>query len=182
MALSRHPTWLLPAMLVPAGVALPAAATQYLSIEQAQKALLPEAAAFEPADVVIGAALKERIEQASGVRVRTPLLKVWRARKDGKLLGWFVLDEVIGKHEYITYAVALTPEGVVQGVEILDYRETHGGEIRNAQWRAQFVGKKNGDALRLDDDIRNISGATLSCKNVTNGVKRILASYQLALR
>lgn len=175
--------WLfVPAIIVPAAAALPAFAAQYLNVEQAQKVLLPEAASFQPADVAITPPLKERIEKASGVRVRNPLLKVWRAEAGGKTVGWFVVDEVIGKHEFITYAVALTPEGLVKGVEILDYRETHGGEIRNAQWRAQFVGKKNGDAFQLDEDIKNISGATLSCKNVTNGVKRILATFQLTLR
>lgn len=179
----NRPHWLLmPAIVVPAAIAAPAFATQYLNVEQAQRVLLPEATAFEPADVAITPPLKERIEKASGVRVRNPLLKAWRAESGGKTVGWFVVDEVIGKHEFITYAVALTPDGVVKGVEILDYRETHGGEIRNARWRAQFVGKKNGDAFQLDEDIRNISGATLSCKNVTNGVKRILATYQLTLR
>ena len=98
------------------------------------------------------------------------------------MLGWFVLDEVIGKHEFITYVVALLPDGAVKGVDILDYRETHGGEIKNERWRAQFSGKKAGDAFKLDDDIKNISGATLSCKNITNGGKRIVATYQVAMK
>lgn len=172
---------LLPSIVMPAIVS-PAHATQYLSVEQAQKTLFAQAEAFSPADIAITPELKDRIEKSAGVRVRSSVLKVWRVEGSGKTMGWFVLDEVIGKHEFITYAVALSSAGVVQGVEILDYRETHGGEIRQPQWRGQFIGKKNGDVFKLDEDIRNISGATLSCKNVTNGVKRILATYQLALR
>ena len=86
---------------------------------------------------------------------------------------------MIGKHEFITYAVALSLDGKVQGIEILSYRETHGGQIRNPEWRLRFVGKTVQDKFKLNQDIPNISGATLSCRNVTDGVKRLLAVQQL---
>jgi len=44
------------------------------------------------------------------------------------------------------------------------YRESYGGEIRNADWRKQFLGKNRTLALRLNEGITNISGATLSCR------------------
>jgi Na+-transporting NADH:ubiquinone oxidoreductase subunit NqrC len=69
----------------------------------------------------------------------------------------------------------------MRGVEVLVYRETHGYQIRNPEWRQAFVGKTLTDAFKLDQDIPNIAGATLSCKNVTNGVKRLLALQQVAL-
>lgn len=51
-----------------------------------------------------------------------------------------------------------------------------------ASWLAQFVGKTSASPLRLNGDIRNISGATLSSTHVTEGVKRILAAYGNRLR
>jgi hypothetical protein len=33
--------------------------------------------------------------------------------------------------------------------------------------------------LQLGKNIRNVSGATLSCKHVTDGVNRLLATYDL---
>ena len=179
----KSPNWLMiPAIIIPAAISAPAFAVQYLSVEQAQKVLFPEASHYVPADITFTTDMKQQIEKSSGVRVRNLAQQVWRVETNNKTIGWFVLDEVIGKHEFITYAVALSADGTVKGIDILDYRETHGGEIKNAKWRAQFNGKKNGDAFRLDDDIKNISGATLSCKNITNGVKRILATYQVALK
>ena len=65
---------------------------------------------------------------------------------------------------------------------MLDYRESYGGQVREATWRAQFTGKGAADPVRLGEDIRNISGATLSCKNLTNGVRRLLAVHELVLR
>ena len=91
------------------------------------------------------------------------------------------MDEVLGKHEFITYAAALDASGAVLGVEIMDYRETYGYQVRDAQWRKQFAGKTVRSPLKLDDDIKNISGATLSSRHVTDGVKRLLATHAIAL-
>ena len=61
--------------------------------------------------------------------------------------------------------------------EVLD---TH-PVLRDARWRQQFVGKRAGQSLKLGSDIKNISGATLSSKHVTDGVRRLLATYQIVL-
>jgi Na+-translocating ferredoxin:NAD+ oxidoreductase RnfG subunit len=79
-------------------------------------------------------------------------------------------------------AVGLNADGSVKQIEVLDYRETYGYEIRNAEWRAQFVGKTSQSKLKLDDDIANVSGATLSCRHITDGVKRLLAFHDVALK
>jgi Na+-translocating ferredoxin:NAD+ oxidoreductase RnfG subunit len=170
---------LLPPALVAAAV--PAYATDYLTIPQAQQALFPEADRFLDATVELDAGQRAAIEKLSGVRQRWKKQAVWRAEKDGVHLGWLIVDDVIGKHEFITYATALSPDAKVLGIEILSYRETHGHQIRNAEWRNQFVGKTLADPFKLDQDIPNISGATLSCRNVTNGVKRLLALQELVL-
>jgi hypothetical protein len=36
--------------------------------------------------------------------------------------------------------------------------------------------------LRLEEDIQNISGATLSCRHITEGVRRLLALYAAELK
>ena len=162
--------------------AAPCYATVYHTVESAQKACFPNATEFVSADVKLTKAQMKAIEKDSGVRVRLDTQRVWRATKNGEFLGWFIVDEVLGKHEYITWALALNPDGGVKSIEIMDYRETYGYEIRNADWRAQFLGKKHGATLKLDDDIKNISGATLSCRHITDGVKRLLSFYDLVLK
>lgn len=179
----HSPAWLIvPALIAPAALISPAYAAQYLTTEAAQKVMFPEAVTFVPHPVRLTETQKNAVEKAAGVRMRFPEQPVWQVMADGKPAGWFVLDEVYGKHEFITYAVALDTSGAVRSVEILDYRETHGGEIRNPKWRAQFAGKRYGAPLRLDEDIQNISGATLSCKHIAEGVRRILAIHAVALK
>lgn len=174
-----HPYLLMP---LAALVAAPVAATEYLTVEQAQKALFPEADRFIAAPLHLTAAQKTAIEQRSGLKQRWDQQDVWRAERGGKLLGWFVVDDVVGKHEFIHYAAALLPEGKVRGIEVMIYRETHGDQIRQADWRKTLEGKTLADPFKLDKDVPNISGATLSCRNVMNGVKRLLVLQQVALQ
>jgi Na+-transporting NADH:ubiquinone oxidoreductase subunit NqrC len=57
----------------------------------------------------------------------------------------------------------------------MTYRETYGGGVRNPIWRQHLVGKTLADPFKLDEDVPNISGGTLSSRNVMDGVKRVLA-------
>jgi Na+-translocating ferredoxin:NAD+ oxidoreductase RnfG subunit len=82
----------------------------------------------------------------------------------------------------ITYAVGINANGTVKQIEILQYNESYGYEVRNASWRAQFVGKNSASPLQLNGDIKNISGATLSSKHVTDGVKRVLRMFESSLK
>jgi Na+-translocating ferredoxin:NAD+ oxidoreductase RnfG subunit len=167
-------------------VAAPAYALQYLTVEQAQAALFPAGTAFAAHALELDDKQTDAIEEASGQRVRERQPQVWRAlegeKAGGRPAGWFIVDQVIGKHEFITYALAIGADGAVRGIEVLDYRETYGGEIRNAGWRRQFAGKRHGDEFKLGRSIANITGATLSCRNVMNGVKRLLAMHALVLK
>jgi Na+-translocating ferredoxin:NAD+ oxidoreductase RnfG subunit len=124
----------------------------------------------------------EAIQRLSGQQVRTRGEQVWKAFSGERFVGFFILDYVIGKHLVIDYAVSLEADGRVRRVDVLEYRESYGGEIRSASWLAQFVGKRSGSTLELNKDIRNISGATLSSRHVTEGVRRVLALYEVRLK
>jgi hypothetical protein len=141
-------------------LACPAYAVEYLTVAQAQKLAFPEATRF--------------VDQLDG--------HSYKAGIGDKLVGLFVLDHVIGKHLYIDYAVSLDLNGHVHRVDILQYRESYGGEIRSPSWLEQFVGKSSASPLKPGGDIRIISGATLSSTHVTEGVKRILSVYGSRVR
>ena len=165
--------WLLPLGVGAAAVAQVAHAVQYLTVEQAQRAAFAQAAQFVTVAVDIDTAA---LAAPEGWK---PL--IWRVEGPGGALGWFFEDAVIGKSELITYSLALDAAGKVIALEVLDYRESHGGEVRLAAWRKQFMGKTASDPVTLDRDIRNISGATLSCRHLTEGVHRLLQLHVRAL-
>jgi len=154
-------------------------AVDYLSADEAAKLMFPQADRFEARTVAFDAEQLQRL-QAAGVLPRSARWQVRVALRDGATLGYVVVDDVIGKFELISYAVGVGVDGAVRQIEVLSYRESHGAEIRLPAWRRQFVGKDASAPLRVGDDIANISGATLSCSHVTEGVRRIVAVIGLA--
>ncbi|HEY1148814.1 MAG TPA: FMN-binding protein [Pseudoduganella sp.] len=161
----------------------PALATQYLTADQAQKLMFPDATAFRPQELALTLPQMQQVEKLAGLAARSVNWRVVAAYRDETLLGYMVLDEVIGKFELISYAVGLNPDATVRQVEILVYRESHGGEVRLPAWRRQFAGKSvTGGGLAVADGIACISGATLSCTHITDGVRRIAAIASVALR
>jgi hypothetical protein len=157
-------------------IVVPAHAAVYLSIAQAQQLMFP-GATFTPEFRELTREQESAIEKASGVDVRNRIIQIWRVSTGG----WFIADEVVGKHEFIPFALGLDAGGAVKAVEILEYRESYGSQIRNQAWRDQFTGKRHGATLALTKDIQNISGATLSSRHITDGIKRLLASYAILL-
>jgi Na+-translocating ferredoxin:NAD+ oxidoreductase RnfG subunit len=157
--------------LVAPGVAF---AVDYMSGDQAQAALFPEADHFETRTFQLTDAQKSQLESKLGLRMRSKWV-VRVAMRAGKVVGAVVVDDVIGKFDHITFAAGAGMDGVLREVEILSYRESHGQEVRQESWRKQFAGKTASSPLRVGDDIANISGATLSCSHVADGVRRIAA-------
>ena len=178
--MSKWVRWVLPPAAV-ITVVQPVQAVEYLTIPDAQRLAFPAANQFVEANVVYRPSDIGAIEKFSGQKVQTRGEQVWKAQAGGRLLGYFILDYVIGKHEVIDYAVSLEPDGRVRRVDILQYRESYGGEIANRDWLAQFVGRTSHDPPEFEKNIRNISGATLSSRHVTEGIRRVLAIYETCL-
>jgi Na+-translocating ferredoxin:NAD+ oxidoreductase RnfG subunit len=161
------------AVLVGPTVALTAYAEVYLSDIQAADVLFPQQV-FKKETVELSDEEVKSIATHTKKRVKAKKLAVLKA-KSGDLV---FVDQVFGKHEFITYAVGIKKDGRIQGIEILEYRESYGHQIRREEWRKQFVNKDKSSPLEFDKDIKNISGATISCSHVTEGVQRVLATYE----
>jgi Na+-translocating ferredoxin:NAD+ oxidoreductase RnfG subunit len=146
----------------------------YMSDTKAVEILFP-GVKLEKSVIALSPEDRKKIEELSGETQRADAATVWRA-KSGE---WVFIDRVLGKHEFITYAVGIGPDGKVKGIEILEYRESYGHEVRGEKWRAQFIGKDKTAPLKLDGDIKNISGATLSSSHISAGVRRVLQTYEL---
>ena len=157
-------------------------AQQFYTVEQAQKAIFQDADGFKLNPVSLTSDQTSKIKSSSSTGTPIPEKKIWQVLQADKQVGWFIVDEVYGKHEFITYAVGINLDGTVRMIDVMDYRETYGYQVREAGWRGQFVGKNANSNLKLGKGIDNISGATLSCKHLADGVKRVLTLYDVALK
>ncbi len=174
----RFPTVLL-AALSPVAIV---AAADYLSLDAAQKAVYPDADAFQEVVVQQTPEQINALLAAAGPQPPHGTIRIFKATRNASVLGHVFVDEVIGRENLITYAIGIDADGALRNLEIMSYRESHGGEVRNPGWRAQFDHRDSLDQLRFRTDIKNISGATLSSEHVTQGVRWLLALWQATLR
>ena len=157
-------------------------AAEYLSVEGAQKTLFPQADRFSELVLSLNPAQRAQVATLAGPQPPHRSLRVWKAMRGAELVGYVFVDEVIGREDFITYAAGIDAAGHLGALEVLAYRESHGGEIRSDAWRRQFAGRQGLGQLRVQTDIKNIAGATLSCEHVTEGARWLLALWQVALR
>jgi hypothetical protein len=157
-------------------------AADYLSVEGAQRALFPQADHFTEVVFALSPAQRDQVAALAGEQPPHRSLRAFRALRAQETLGYVFVDEVVGKEDFITYAASIDAQGRLGTPEVMSYRESHGGEIRNEAWRGQFAGRDSLAHLRVQTDIKNIAGATLSCGHVTQGVRWLMALWQVALK
>lgn len=91
-----------------------------------------------------------------------------------KIDGYAILQNTVGKHKPMTYMVGVNPDLTVKEVELLIYRESRGEEVGTERFNYQYEGKDLYDPIRINRDVINISGATMSVRSMSAGVKRAL--------
>src|SRR2546430_2350451 len=114
--------------------------------------------------VNLEAADRERLEKKLGYAVPKSKYTFFVARTGARVDGYALIDDEKGEHLPITFAVKLSPDGVVERQEIVAYREPRGDEVRDDRFRKQFVGKSARDPIAAGLDIVAVSGATISSR------------------
>ena len=124
----------------------------FLTEEQAPKAVFPDADRFVAArrrvDAGAARAHDRRPRRQPAVAVGGALRRVRRRARRRPSLGRALVVEEIGKHRPITFVVGVRPDGSVNDVAVMAYREAYGGEVRSSRFLRQYRGKAPGDPLR----------------------------------
>jgi len=122
---------------------------------------------------VIPKNLKQKIEIEVKQRFYTEFIYIYTLKKNREVIGYALLDNVLGKVQPITFLVLYDKSFNVTKVKVLKYREEYGGEVTNDNWTEQFKGKNKNSNFKIGEDIDGISGATISAKSIANGVKKL---------
>ncbi len=118
--------------------------------------------------------IKKDIEKAVHQKFFRDKIYYWKIYQKDKLTAIALLDNVYGKTMPITFLVFFDLSGKIVDTKIVKYRESHGGEIGNERWLKQFNNKSTYSSLSFGKDIDGISGATISAKSITMGIKKLL--------
>ncbi len=146
----------------------------YLTEEEAIKLMFPKSERIKKELLKIPTDKKVTIEERIGWKFPEEAFEVYIGETGTQIDGYAFVQNTIGKHKPMTYMVGVDARGRVSNVELLVFRESRGSEVRTKRFNVQYEGKTVSDPVRLNKDIINISGATMSVRSMTAGIKRVL--------
>ena len=146
----------------------------YLTEEQALQEVFPHC--DEVLFNVISLTKEEKSQFQNRMRrkIYEDFFVVYMGMKSGKVTGYAMITEEIGKFHPYTFIVSVDLKGKIDKIAILVYRESRGSEIAKKRFLYQFKGKSLKNKIRINRDIINISGATMSVVTMCKGVKKVL--------
>lgn len=145
--------------------------------QEALQKLLPDAEEIREETKVLTDEQKQRISREAKVAFDPVLdqeFKIFIGINDGSIVGYAIKDAVKGKHDLIHYMVACDSSGRIQKVIVLEYHEKRGKPIAKRRFLKQFQGKTISSRIRLKKDINGVTGATISSRGITDGIRKII--------
>ena len=146
----------------------------FMSEEEAVKIMLPKSQRIRKELLRLSQEKKELVEQRIGWKFPEDSFDVYIGETADKVDGYAMVHNTIGKHKHMTYMVSVDGQGQVTDVELLVFREARGSEVGRKRFNSQYESKTVLDPIRINKDIINISGATMSVRSMSAGVKRVL--------
>ncbi len=163
----------------------PVAAKIFASQKQALAEAFPEATRIERKTLLLRKADVAEIEKRIGMRVDAKVVVIHVAHQKlaqgEKLLGFAEIAVHTVRTQPEAMLIVLTPEGRVRSVRIIAFHEPL-DYLPTDRWYAQFAGKGKGDGLGLGREIHGVVGATLSARAAVDGVRKMLAYWDVLLR
>lgn len=146
----------------------------FLTEDEALKLMFPKSEQIRKDLIRLTSEKKTLIEERIGWKFPEDAFEVYIGETGTQIDGYALIQNTIGKHKPMTYMVGVDAHGRVSNVELLVFREARGSEVRTKRFNVQYEGKTASDPVRLNKDIINISGATMSVRSMTAGIKRVL--------
>jgi hypothetical protein len=144
-----------------------------ISREEALKSAFP-GAEIRSQVIFLTVAEKTEVEKKSGAKVSTELVAMYTAHQNGIEVGRAYLDTHVVRTKKESLLILLNPNGTLKRVEVVAFLEPS-EYLPSERWYQQFEGKALDDDLKLQREIRAVTGATLTAIATTEAVRRVMA-------
>jgi len=149
-----------------------------LPTPQQALALAFPGAQFQRQEHYLAEAQAQRVRDLSKVALPGLWIVTYEATKDGKRQGVAFFDTHRVRTLNETALVAISSEGRILRVEIIQFHEPPDYMAKEA-WKQQLVGHRLDEELSLKRGIRPLAGATLTANALTEASRRCLALWQV---
>jgi hypothetical protein len=164
-------------MAIAAAASTPARAEVFLTRDQALIAAFP-GARIERREFALGVDEVQVVQQRARVKLSSRLAPVYLAWRGDTLDGTAFFDMRTVRTMPAVFMVVVAPDTTVRRVEVLAFHEPPDYRPPD-RWLTTWDGRALSDRLWPHRDLRNLSGATLTARSVTESVRQSLALYEL---
>lgn len=170
----------LPALLLGALVAAPAAGQALMTQEEALDAAFPPPTRVERRTAYLGDAELDRARTLAGseVEIDAAVITYYVGYRGDEPVGvaYFDAHRVRTKAEVVM--VVVDPAGRIDRVDVLKFMEPPDYRAPDG-WIEQLEGRPLDAALSTSGAIRNLTGATLTARALTEAARRVLALHSV---
>lgn len=165
------------ALLALAGVTQ---ATVFYSKDEAFELVFGKDAVVEPLSLFLTDEQAEKIEKIAQVKLDSKLYSLHVGKRGGQVLGYAAIESHNVRTQPETVMIVLSPAGELVRVEMLAFHEPPEYQPP-ARWFERLYKRPLGE-LRLNQGVDGISGATLSSRASLDGIRKVMAIYQVAVK
>ncbi len=157
-----------------------ATATVYYSKDEAFELAFGVGAEIEPLPVFLTDEQMAQIEKSAWVKLDSKLFTFHVGKKGGQVLGYAAIESHTVRTQPETVLIVLSPAGELARVEMLAFHEPPEYQPP-ARWFERLY-KRPFSELRLNQGADGIAGATLSSRASLDGIRKVMAIYQIAVK
>lgn len=155
-------------------------ATVFYSKEEAFELAFGKGAEVEPLAVFLTDEQAEQIEKMALTKLDSKLYTLHVGKRGGQVLGYAAIESHNVRTQPETVMILLSPAGELARVEMLAFHEPPEYQPP-ARWFERLY-KRPASELRLNQGVDGIAGATLSSRASLDGIRKVLAIYQVAVK
>jgi hypothetical protein len=122
----------------------------------------------------------QAIQAKAKAKIESNIVPYYVARVGSKKIGYAFFETHVVRTMPATFMTIVNPDSSVRAVELLAFYEPE-DYLPPKRWLELFTAKRLENDLFLKRGIANIAGATLSAHAISEGVRRILATFEVAV-
>ncbi|MFQ5904069.1 MAG: FMN-binding protein [Candidatus Binatia bacterium] len=149
--------------------------------DEALKLAFPEADTVETRTFILKDSELQRAQKMARTRIDSKLFTFYIGRKKGEIVGYAAIDSHIVRTLPETFMVVLSPDGQLRATVILAFHEPL-EYLPSERWLKQFRQKELSPELWPGRDIAGILGSTLTVQAITQGVRKVLALFEILIK
>lgn len=149
--------------------------------DEALRLAFPDADQIEMRTFIMKDSEQKRAQEMARTPIDSKLFTFYIGKKRGAVIRYVAIDTHVVRTLPETFMAVLSPEGQLQTVIILAFHEPT-EYLPSQRWLEQFRDKSLSPELWAGRDIAGIAGSTLTTHAITQGIRKVLALFEILIK